>query len=347
MVPYPLHPTTSKDTIDVTRVFSGIQPSGDLHLGNYLGALVNWVRMQDTHDAVYCIVDMHAITAPKGHDPAELRQRTLEMATALLAIGIDPKRSILFVQSHVGDVHAECTWLFNCVTGFGELAKMPQFKEKSAEGSPTAGLFDYPVLQTADIVLYDADEVPVGEDQRHHIELARDIAGRFNHRFGELFVLPRAIHPPAAARVMDLQQPTAKMSKSADSPKGTVQVLADPGRIAKQFRSAVTDSGTEVRHDPEAKPGVSNLLEIFSVATGRDVDDLAAEYGDGGYGAFKTAVADAVVEMLRPVRERHAEYADDPAEVRRVLADGAARARAIAEPHLVRAKDAVGFLPPI
>jgi len=330
----------------VTRVFSGIQPSGDLHLGNYLGALVNWVRMQDTHDCVYCIVDMHAITSPKGHDPAELRQRTLDMATALLAIGVDPQRSILFVQSHVGDVHAECTWLFNCVTGYGELAKMPQFREKSEQGNPTAGLFDYPVLQTSDIVLYDADEVPVGEDQRHHIELARDIAGRFNHRFGEVFTLPKAIHPPAAARVMDLQQPTNKMSKSSDSPKGTVQILAEPKRIAKQFRSAVTDSETEVRYDREAKPGVSNLLEIMSVATGRDVEDLVGEYGDQGYGTFKTAVADAVVEMLRPVQERHAELADDPAEVMRILGDGAERARAVAAPKLVRAKDAVGFLPP-
>ena len=330
----------------MTRVFSGIQPSGDLHLGNYLGALVNWVRMQDTHDCVYCIVDMHAITSPKGHDPAELRQRTLDMATALLAIGVDPQRSILFVQSHVGDVHAECTWLFNCVTGYGELAKMPQFREKSEQGNPTAGLFDYPVLQTSDIVLYDADEVPVGEDQRHHIELARDIAGRFNHRFGEVFTLPKAIHPPAAARVMDLQQPTNKMSKSSDSPKGTVQILAEPKRIAKQFRSAVTDSETEVRYDREAKPGVSNLLEIMSVATGRDVEDLVGEYGDQGYGTFKTAVADAVVEMLRPVQERHAELADDPAEVMRILGDGAERARAVAAPKLVRAKDAVGFLPP-
>ncbi len=329
------------------RVFSGIQPSGDLHLGNYLGALVNWVRMQDTHDCVYCIVDMHAITTPKGHDPGELRQRTLDTATSLLAVGIDPARSILFVQSHVGDVHAECTWLFNCVTGFGELNKQPQFREKSEEGNPTAGLFDYPVLQTADIVLYDADEVPVGEDQRHHIELARDIAGRFNHRFGQdVFILPKAIHPPAAARVMDLQNPTAKMSKSVDSPKGTVQVLADPKRIAKQIRSAVTDSGTEVRFDREDKPGISNLLEIFSVASGRPVEDLVAEYAEGGYGAFKTAVADAVVEMVRPIQERHAELAADPGEVMRLLKDGADRARAIAQPKLEQAKDAVGFLRP-
>jgi tryptophanyl-tRNA synthetase len=331
----------------VTRVFSGIQPSGDLHLGNHLGALVNWVRMQDTHDCIYCIVDMHAITTPRGFDPAELAQRTLDMATALLAVGVDPSRSILFVQSHLGDIHAEATWLFNCVTGFGELAKQPQFKEKSEESDRvTAGLFDYPVLQTADIVLYDADEVPVGEDQRHHIELARDIAGRFNHTFGrDVFVLPRAIHPPAAARVMDLQNPTNKMSKSADSPKGTVQILEDPAKIAKKFRSAVTDSETEVRFDRQAKPGVSNLLEIFAVASGRSIEDLVAEYRDGGYGTFKTAVAEAVVEMLRPIQERHAELAADPAEVTRILADGASRARAISAPKLAEAKDAVGFLP--
>ncbi len=330
---------------DVTRVFSGIQPSGDLHLGNYLGALVNWVRMQDTHDCVYCIVDMHAITTPKGHDPGVLRQRTLEMAIALLAVGVDPSRSILFVQSHLGDVHAECTWLFNCVAGFGELAKQPQFKEKSEQADQvTVGLFDYPVLQTADILLYDTDEVPVGEDQRHHIELARNIGGRFNHRFGDVFVLPKAIHPPVAARVMDLQYPDNRMSKSAGSPKGTVQLLADPARISKQFRSAVTDSETEVRYDRATKPGVSNLLEIFSVAAGRDIEDLAAEYADQGYGTFKTAVAEAVVEMLRPIQARHAELVDDPAEVERVLKDGAARARAIAEPRLDTAKDAVGFL---
>ncbi len=329
----------------MTRVFSGIQPTGDLHLGNYLGALVNWVAMQETHDCVYCVVDMHAITTPKGHDPKKLRDDTLGMATALLAVGVDPERSVLFVQSHLGDIHGEMTWMFNCVTSFGELNKQPQFKEKSAQAEQvTAGLFDYPVLQTSDILLYDADEVPVGEDQRHHIELARNIGGRFNHRFGEVFRLPKAIHPPTAARVMDLQNPENRMSKSASSPKGVVQLLGEPTRIAKQFRSAVTDSETEVRHDREAKPGVSNLLEIFSVASGRTIDDLVAEYGDQGYGTFKSAVAEAVVEMLRPVQERHAELADDPGEVMRILADGAQRARAISEPILQRAKDAVGFL---
>lgn len=337
----------------MTRVFSGIQPSGDLHLGNYLGALVNWVAMQDDNDCTYCIVDLHAITVE--HDPSLLRQRTIDVATALLAIGVDPDRSTLFVQSHLGDVHAEATWLLNCVTGFGELRKQPQFKEKAdrleagdLQGQVSVGLFDYPVLQTADIVLYDADEVPVGEDQRHHIELARNLAQRFNHRFcpedAPLFVLPEAIHPKAAARVMDLQDPTNRMSKSASSPKGVVGLLDDPKQLVKKFRSAVTDSETDVRYDRRDKAGISNLLEIMSAATGREIADLEAEYGDGGYGTFKSAVADAVVEMLRPVQERYADLVKDPGEVQRVLADGAERARAVSAPKLEKAKDAMGFL---
>jgi tryptophanyl-tRNA synthetase len=259
------------------RVFSGIQPSGDLHLGNYFGALINWVGMQETHDCVYCIVDMHAITV--DHDATTLRERTVEMATNLLAVGVDPQRSTLFLQSHLGDIHAEATWLLNCVTGFGELRKQPQFKEKAdrieagdLKGQVSVGLFDYPVLQTADIILYDADEVPVGEDQRHHIELARNLAQRFNHRFAPaddpLFVLPKAVHPQAAARVMDLQEPTNRMSKSSSSPKGVVGVLEDPKKIAKKIRSAMTDSEAEVRYDRENKPGVSNLLELYGAATG-------------------------------------------------------------------------------
>lgn len=329
----------------MTRVFSGIQPSGDLHLGNYLGALVNWVRMQDTHEPVYCIVDLHAITVPQ--DPATLRSRTLDMAMNVLAAGVDPERSILFVQSHLGDTHAECTWLFNCITGFGELRKMPQFKEKShGSESVSVGLLDYPVLQAADILLYHADEVPVGEDQRHHIELARDIGQRFNHRFGEVFTLPKATLPLTAARVMDLQNPGNKMSKSADSPRGTVRVLEDPASILKKFKSAVTDSETEVRFDRDAKPGVSNLLEIMAAATGREVADLVSEYATGGYGTFKVAVAEAVVEMLRPVQERYAELAEDRGEVMRILADGADRAHAIARPTLEKAKEAMGFLAP-
>jgi len=338
----------------VTRVFSGIQPSGDLHLGNYLGALVNWVDMQDDRDCTYCIVDLHAVTV--DFEPARLRQLTVDMATNLLAVGVDPGRSTLFVQSHLGDVHAEMTWLLNCVTGFGELRKQPQFKEKAdridtgdLQGQVSVGLFDYPVLQTADIILYHADEVPVGDDQRHHIELARNLAQRFNFRFcpedEPIFTLPEAIHPQAAARVMDLQDPTSRMSKSASSPKGVVGVLDDPGKIVKKFKSAVTDSETDVRYDRANKAGIANLLEIMTAATGRSIEDLEAEYGSSGYGTFKGAVADAVVALLEPMQQRHAELAKDPAEVTRILADGADRAREVAAATLDKAKDAMGFLP--
>ncbi len=335
----------------MTRVFSGMQPSGDPHLGNLLGAWVNWVSMQEDRDCVYCVVDLHAITSPTEHDPATLAARTLELATGMLSVGVDPTRSILFVQSHLHE-HAECTWLFNCVTGFGELRKMPQFKEKSqGKGDAVSvGLFDYPVLQAADILLYHADEVPVGEDQRHHIELARDIGQRFNHRFASpeepVFTLPRAVHPPAAARVMDLQDPTVKMSKSASSEKGIISVLDEPKRIEKKIKSAVTDSAGDIRHDRAAKPGVSNLLEILAAATGRPVDQLAAEYDGGGYGAFKLAVAEAVIELLRPIQQRHVELSADPGEVHRVLAEGAERAREVAVPTLEHAKRAMGLLPP-
>jgi tryptophanyl-tRNA synthetase len=330
----------------VTRVFSGMQPTGDPHLGNLLGAWLNWVGMQEDRECVYCVVDLHAITSPTEHDPASLRARTVELATGMLAVGVDPERSILFVQSHLHE-HAECAWLFNCIAGFGELRKQPQFKEKSqGRESVSVGLFDYPVLQAADILLYHADEVPVGEDQRHHIELARNIGQRFNHRFGEVFTLPKAVHPRTAARVMDLQDPTARMSKSSSNEKGIVYVLDDPARIEKKIKSAVTDSAGDIRHDRTEKPGVSNLLEILSAATGRDVDELAAEHDGGGYGAFKGAVAEAVIELLRPTRERYEDLAKDPGEVARILADGADRARAIAAPTLERAKDAMGLLPP-
>jgi tryptophanyl-tRNA synthetase len=335
----------------VTRVFSGMQPSGEIHLGNYLGALTNWVGMQERADCVYSIVDLHAMTSPAEHDPATLRQRTIDLAMGILAVGVDPDRSILFVQSHVHE-HAECTWLFNCIAGFGELRKMPQFKEKS-EGkgeSVSVGLFDYPVLQAADILLYHANEVPVGEDQRHHIELARDIGQRFNHRFASeeapVFTLPKAIHPQAAARVMDLQVPSNKMSKSTATEKGIVYVLDDPKRIEKKLKSAVTDSATDIRHDRDEKPGVSNLLEILSAATGREVDELAAEHDGHGYGRFKSAVAEAVIELLRPVQKRHAELAADRGEVARLLELGAGRAREVAAPTLARAKDAMGLLAP-
>jgi tryptophanyl-tRNA synthetase len=337
------------------RVFSGIQPSGDLHLGNYFGALINWVGMQETHDCVYCIVDMHAITV--DHDATTLRERTVEMATNLLAVGVDPQRSTLFLQSHLGDIHAEATWLLNCVTGFGELRKQPQFKEKAdrieagdLKGQVSVGLFDYPVLQTADIILYDADEVPVGEDQRHHIELARNLAQRFNHRFAPaddpLFVLPKAVHPQAAARVMDLQEPTNRMSKSSSSPKGVVGVLEDPKKIAKKIRSAMTDSEAEVRYDRENKPGVSNLLELYGAATGSSIEDAEAAFTGQQYGAFKGAVADAVLAIVEPIQARHAALASDPGEVMRQLAAGADKARAVSAPTLARAKELVGFVAP-
>jgi tryptophanyl-tRNA synthetase len=338
----------------VPTVFSGIQPSGDLHLGNHLGALANWVAMQDTHDCTYCVVDMHAITVE--HDPAVLRQRTVEVATGLLAVGIDPDRSTLFVQSHLGDVHAEATWLLNSLAGFGELRRQPQFKEKAdrieagdLQGQVTAALFDYPVLQTADIILYHADEVPVGEDQRHHVELARHLAQRFNHRFcpddEPLFTLPYAVHPPAAARVMDLQEPTDRMSKSSSSAKGIVHLLDPPTTIAKKIRSAVTDSGDSVHHDRDEKPGVSNLMELYGAATGATLEEVTDEFAGQRYGAFKSAVADAVVALLEPIQARHAELADDPGEVERLLAVGAERARSVSAPLVARAKELVGFLP--
>ncbi|MEX2324409.1 MAG: tryptophan--tRNA ligase [Nitriliruptoraceae bacterium] len=329
------------------RVFSGIQPSGVLHLGNYLGALVNWVRMQETADCVYCVVDLHAITSPTEHDPVTLRRRTVEVASGILAAGVDPEQSLLFVQSHLHE-HAECAWLFNCVATYGELARMPQFKEKSAgrDTSVSAGLLTYPVLQAADILLYHATDVPVGEDQRHHIELARDIGQRFNHRFGrDVFTLPQAIHPQAAARVMDLQEPTNRMSKSATTERGIVYLIDTPKAVEKKFKSAVTDSATDIRYDRINKPGISNLLEIFAAATGRDVDALAAEYDGRGYGTFKAEVAEAVIDMLAPIQQRYAELSNDPGEVHRILERGAERARSIASATLADAKDAMNLLP--
>jgi len=326
------------------RVFSGIKPSGDMHLGNYFGAVRQWVAQQDDHDALYCVVDLHAMTEPFDH--TELTAATRQTATALLAAGLDPARCILFAQSHV-TAHAELTWILNCVATFGELRRMTQFKEKGkGQESVSVGLFDYPVLMAADILLYDTDEVPVGDDQRQHLELTRDVALRFNHRFGDTLVVPKATVPPVAARVMDLQNPTAKMSKTVESPQGTVLMLDPPDVIMKKVKSAVTDSGTEVSYDPAEKPGVSNLLEIYAAATGSDVDKAASTFDGQGYGAFKTAVADSLVELLTPVRERYEELAADPAELDRQLALGAEKARVIAGPVLERVRRAVGLLPP-
>lgn len=324
------------------RQFSGIQPSGAMHLGNFVGAVKRWVDDQD--DGIFCVVDLHAMTVP--YEPAELTAETRRLAALLLAAGLDPQRCILFVQSHVPMV-AELTWILNCVATVGELRRMTQFKEKGhGQESVSAGLLDYPVLMAADILLYDTDEVPVGEDQVQHVELTRDVAIRFNHRFGDTLVVPEATVPPVGARIKDLQQPTAKMSKSVDSPQGTILVLDDASAITKKVKSAVTDSETEVRFDADAKPGVSNLLSLLSVATGRAIPDLEAEYGTTGYGTFKGAVADALVEYLRPTRERYEELAADPGELERLLAVGAARAQEIADATMARVRAATGLLPP-
>ena len=341
----------------MARVFSGIKPTGEMHLGNYLGAVRLWVDSQPAagsagahdHEAVFCVVDLHAMTIP--YEPAELTAATRRLATLLLASGLDPQRCLLFVQSHVR-AHAELTWLLNCSATFGELRRMTQFKDKmaregeGAQESVSVGFFDYPVLMAADILLYDTDEVPVGDDQRQHVELTRDIAVRFNHQFGDTFVVPKATFPPVGARIMDLQDPTRKMSKSEDSPQGTIVVLEDPKSITKKIKSAVTDSDTQVRHDRETKPGVSNLIEIYGAVTGSTIATVEQEFGDGGYGTFKVAVAEAVVEYLRPVRERFATLDADRAEVDRQMAIGAAFAREIADPVVARAAAAAGLLPP-
>ncbi|MFO1537502.1 MAG: tryptophan--tRNA ligase [Actinomycetota bacterium] len=314
-----------------------------MHLGNYLGAVRQWVADQDTHDALYCVVDLHAITLP--HDPTALADRTRRTAMLLLAAGLDPTRCTLFVQSHVR-AHTELTWVLNCVATMGELRRMTQFKDKGrGQESVSVGLFDYPVLMAADILAYDTHRVPVGDDQRQHLELARDIALRFNHRFGETLVVPEAAIPPVGARIMDLQQPTAKMSKSADSPAGTIALLDDPRAITKRIKSAVTDSDTVVRFDPVDKPGVSNLLQILAATSDRPVDAVAAEFGGGGYGSLKTAAAEAVVAFLAPLQARYAELAADPAGVDAVLAAGAAKAEAVADQVMARVRDAVGLLP--
>ncbi|MDE0161998.1 MAG: tryptophan--tRNA ligase [Acidimicrobiaceae bacterium] len=326
----------------MARVLSGIQPSGDLHLGNYLGAIRNWARIQHTADAFHPVVDLHAVTVPQ--EPGELGRATLRMSQMLMAAGLDPDVCTIFVQSHVRE-HTECAWLLECTVSFGELSRMTQFKDKSGRQQfISAGLFTYPALQAADILLYDADEVPVGADQRQHIELTRDIAERFNSRYGETFRLPAAVVPAAGARVMDLQTPTDKMSKSLDSPRGTVDILDDPSAIARKIRSAVTDSEADVRYDVEAKPGVSNLLSILGAATGRTPEEAAGDYTM--YGPLKADTAEAVVELLRPVRARFAELEADPAETSRLLRIGAGKARAIAAATLERARSNIGLLAP-
>ena len=324
------------------RVFSGIQPSGELHLGNLLGALINWSKLQDDHDAVYCVVDLHALTLPQ--DPEVLRKNTIELAQLLMAVGIDPERSILFVQSQVPQ-HPQLAWLMECTVSYGELSRMTAFKDKSNRDSTkfiSAGLFTYPALQAADILLYDTDVVPVGDDQRQHIEITRDIAERFNSRFGDTFVVPEHRIPPAGARVMDLQHPDRKMSKSEGESPGTVFVLEDFAKVEKKFKRAVTDSDGEVRYDIEAKPGVSNLLDILSACTGETPQALAEKYEQ--YGPLKGDTAEAVIELLRPIQERFAELQADPGETQRLLRIGADKAEAIAADVLARAKNNIGLL---
>lgn len=320
------------------RVFSGIQPTGQIHLGNLIGAFSNWVAMQDDHDCIYCVVDLHAITAP--FDPDDLRVARTATAKAVLAAGVDPSASMVYRQADVPE-HVELMWLLGVDATMGPLSRMTQYKEKADKSGERFGLFAYPLLQAADILIHKVDAVPVGEDQTQHLELTRDIAERFNNRYGEVFPLPERITPPIGARVASLADPTSKMSKSDPTPHATVGVFDDPDTIMAKFKKAVTDSGTEIRHDWEEKPGISNLLEILSHFTGRSIDDLVAEYHDTLYGHFKVAVGEAVVEGLAPIRERYESLSD--ADVEAVLTEHAARAREMGSRTLAEVKAAMGL----
>jgi tryptophanyl-tRNA synthetase len=325
------------------RIFSGIQPTGDKHLGNYSGGFRQYVATQERGDAFFCIVDLHSVTV--DYEPAELREQTLDLAAMLFATGLHPERSTVFIQSHV-PAHAEAAWLLGSVTSFGELRRMTQFKDKAERQEfVSAGLFSYPVLQAADILLYRTQAVPVGEDQRQHIELARDIAERFNARFGETLTLPEMIAPGVGGRIMDLQEPERKMSTTGGTSQGTVRLLDPPEIIRKKFKTAVTDSGTEVRRAPE-KPGISNLIEIMSVATGAGMEAIEARYDSQGYGRFKEEVAEAVIELLGPIQRRYDELRSDPRELQRLLAQGAEKAREAAQPTLEAMFDRMGFARP-
>ncbi|MFD3519504.1 tryptophan--tRNA ligase [Streptomyces sp. NPDC058653] len=328
------------------RALSGIQPTaGSFHLGNYLGAIRQYVALQETHDAFYMVVDLHAITIPQ--EPADLRANTRLAAAQLLAAGLDPQRCTLFIQSHVPE-HAQLGWVMNCLTGFGEASRMTQFKDKSAKQGAdraTVGLFTYPILQVADILLYQADSVPVGEDQRQHVELTRDLAERFNTRFGSTFTVPKPHIVKEVAKIYDLQDPSIKMSKSASTPKGLVNLLDDPKATAKKIRSAVTDTGTEIRFDAQAKPGISNLLTIYATLTGASVTDLEQRYEGKGYGALKVDLADAMVDFVTPFRSRTQEYLEDPETLDSILAEGAEKARTVAAETLAQAYERIGFLP--
>ncbi len=328
------------------RVLSGIQPTADsYHLGNYLGALRHWVALQATHDAFYCVVDLHAITA--GHEPEQLRRRTRVSAAQLLALGIDPDRSTLFVQSHVPE-HPQLAWVLSCITGFGEASRMTQFKDKSAKQGAersSVGLFTYPVLQAADILLYQADAVPVGEDQRQHLELTRDLAQRFNTRYGRTFTVPEPHIVKDTAKITDLQDPTAKMSKSTSSPNGVIELLEDPARASKKIRSAVTDTGREIVYDAEHKPGVSNLLTIYSALSGSSIPELETRYQGKGYGDLKKDLGEVLAEFITPIQQRTQEYLDSPDELDKILFAGAEKARSVASATLADAYQRIGFLP--
>ena len=326
------------------RVFSGIQPTGAKHLGNYIGGFRQYVSTQEGNDAFFCIVDLHSITV--DYDPKDLHDRTIDLAALLFAVGLDPDRSTIFCQSHV-TAHAEAAWLLSAVTGFGQLGRMTQFKEKG-EGKEfvSAGLFTYPVLMAGDVLLYQTDIVPVGDDQRQHIELMRDVAERFNSRYGETFKVPRGVFPEIGARIMDLQEPTKKMSTTGGTTQGTVLLLDDPDTIRKKFKTAVTDSGREVAYDPAGKPGVSNLVEILAVASARPIPEVEAAYDGRGYGDLKADAAEAVVELVRPVQERYAELRADDAELKRLLAMGADKARSVSAPTLSQMYERMGFVTP-
>jgi tryptophanyl-tRNA synthetase len=329
------------------RVLSGIQPTADsFHFGNYLGALRQWVDLQEEYEPFFFIANMHAITVE--HDPMLLRDRCLRAAAQLLAMGIDPQRSAIFMQSHI-PAHAQLSWVLQCLTGVGEARRMTQFKDKSAkggEGAASVGLFTYPILQAADILLYRPHFVPVGEDQRQHLELTRDLAQRFNHRYKKTFRLPEPYILKATAKILDLQDPTSKMSKSSSSPSGIIELLDDPSLSAKKIRSAVTDSGSEIRFDADEKPGLSNLLTIYSALTGRSISDLEESYAGRGYGDLKKDLAEVVVEFVTPFRDRTLELLEDRTTLSDILADGADKAAAVAEATLRDVYDRVGFVPP-
>jgi tryptophanyl-tRNA synthetase len=326
------------------RIFSGIQPTGDPHIGNYSGGFRQYAQTQEQGEAYFCIVDLHAITIE--YEPAELREATRDIAAMLFATGLDPDRSTVFVQSHVA-AHAEAAWLLGSATSYGELRRMTQFKEKAdRQEFVSAALFAYPALMAGDILLYQTDIVPIGDDQRQHLELARDVAERFNTRFGETFTVPAGVYPEAGARVMDLQEPTKKMSKSFGGDLGKVLLLDDPDAIVRKIKRAVADSGREVRHDPETKPGISNLVELMTVATGETIQEVEARFDGQGYGAFKDAVGEALVGLLGPIQERYRALRSDPAELDRLLAKGAAKAREASAPTLAAMYERMGFLIP-